>query len=230
MLDFPGMSMTRTDDACILSSNTALCTLSSAVVGGGFLQTRTIINRHVPHNYNGSDPASDLQRFAAAVGCEELFVGMMTGVPMTHMQSATARHGDATVASVITAGLGNVVASGLSKPTHCLPGTINIVVLIDANLVVEAMVNAVITATEAKTGVLVELGTRTEEGYPATGTSTDAMVIACTGRGAPVPYAGPGTWIGYLIGLCVRQGLVKALGEPACSPSAGRELVPKYSS
>lgn len=217
--------MTRTDDACILSSNTALFTLSSAVVGGGFLQTRTIINRRVPHDYNGTDPASDLQRFASAVGCEEIFVGMMTGVPMPRMQSATVRHGDATVASVITAGLGNAVASGLSRPTHCLPGTINIVVLIDANLVVEAIVNAVITATEAKTGVLMALGTRTEEGYPATGTSTDAMVIACTGRGAPVPYAGPGTWIGYLIGSCVRLSLAKALSEYKGSQSANREPV-----
>ncbi len=154
----------------------------------------------------------------------------MTGVPMNHVQSATARHRDATVASAITAGLGNVVASGLSQPTHCLPGTINIIVLIDANLVVDAMVNAVITATEAKTGVLMELGIRTAEGYPATGTSTDAIVIACTGQGAPVPYAGPGTWIGYLIGLCVRQSLIKALGESLCSPPTRRELVPEGSS
>ncbi len=53
------------------------------------------------------------------------------------------------------------------------------------------MVNAVITATEAKTGVLMALNARTKEGDPATGTSTDAIVIACTGRGTPVPYAGP---------------------------------------
>ncbi len=116
MLDFPGMNMTRTDDACILSSKTALFTLSSAVVGGGFLQTRTIINHRVPYDYNCSDPASDLQRFAAAVGCEGLFVGMMTGVPMTAAKSVTAHHGDIAIASVITAGLGNAVASELSKP------------------------------------------------------------------------------------------------------------------
>lgn len=211
MLDFPGVSMSRTDDACILSSNTVLRTLSSAVVGGGFQQTRTIINRHVPHDYNSSDPASDLQRFADTVGCEELFVGMLTGVSMSHVQSVTACHGDVTVASVITAGLGNMVASGLSAPAHYLPGTINIVVLIDANLVVEAMVNAIITATEAKTGVLMDLAIKTKEGYLATGTSTDAIVIACTGSGASVPYAGPGTWIGYLIGSSVRRSLIKAL-------------------
>ena len=37
--------------------------------------------------------------------------------------------------------------------------------------------------------------------------STDAVVVACTGRGKPLFYAGPATTVGWLIGRCVRKGL-----------------------
>jgi adenosylcobinamide hydrolase len=83
--------------------------------------------------------------------------------------------------------------------------------LIDAHLTPAAMVNAVITATEAKTNILLEQSVSTPEGHPATGTSTDAIVIACTGRGKPLPYAGPATLIGSLIGRTVRQTLSQAI-------------------
>ena len=53
----------------------------------------------------------------------------------------------------------------------------------DGALTPAAMVNAVITATEAKTMTLAEWDVRTPEGEPASGTSTDTVVVACTGRG-----------------------------------------------
>jgi adenosylcobinamide hydrolase len=46
------------------------------------------------------------------------------------------------------------------------------------------MVNAVITATEAKSMALIEWDVRTPDGDPASGASTDAVVVACTQRGA----------------------------------------------
>ncbi len=49
------------------------------------------------------------------------------------------------------------------------------ILLIDACLTPAAMVNAVITATEVKTQVLMAHGVRTPEGYAATGTSTDTL-------------------------------------------------------
>jgi adenosylcobinamide amidohydrolase len=46
------------------------------------------------------------------------------------------------------------------------------------------MVNAVITATEAKSMTLVEWDVRTPDGDPASGASTDAVVVAHTRRRA----------------------------------------------
>jgi len=63
-----------------------------------------------------------------------------------------------------------------------------------------------------KVNLLLGRGARTSEGCLATGMSTDAVVVACTGRGDSLPYAGPATPVGWLIGRSVRQALGEALG------------------
>ncbi len=203
--------MQITEEVSIVSCQTSLTTVSSALVGGGFLSTQTIINYHVPSDYNNADPIEELLCFARSRHLEEPFIGMMTAVPLQFTKTRTLRHGNLTVASIITAGLRIAEAAGKSTSTPYIPGTINIIVLLDANLVASALINAIITATEAKTGVLVERNVRTEEGHVATGTITDAIVIACTGRGRPLPYAGPGTSVGFLIGASIRRCLTDAL-------------------
>ncbi len=211
-LDFPGITAALSSEALVLHGAKELQVLASAVVGGGFTRTRCIINRHVHKDYRHSDPTGDLRAYAVDCGIPEPFVGLMTAVYMDRTQTATLRDADMTVAAIVTAGLSNPTTPGLSPPASPLPGTINIILLVDAQLSPAAMVNAVITTTEVKTCLLLERGVRTPEGYPATGTSTDALVVACTGRGAGLPYAGPATRVGWLIGQSVRQALGGALG------------------
>jgi len=54
----------------------------------------------------------------------------------------------------------------------------------------------------------------TSAGLSATGTLTDAVVVAWTGRGATLPYLGPGALGGWLVARAVRravgQGLTRA--------------------
>jgi len=210
-LDFPGVVASLAADALIVRSDQHLRTLASAVVGGGFTRTRCIVNRHVHKDYDDPDPAGDLLTFARARGIDEPFVGLMTAVRLSHARAATRRDGGVRVATVVTAGVGNSTAAGLSPPAVRAPGTVNVIVVVDANLTPSAMVDAVITLTEAKTQLLLERDVRTSGGHPATGTSTDAVVVACTGRGAPLPYAGPVTHVGWLIGRTVRCVLGEAL-------------------
>ena len=80
-----------------------------------------------------------------------------------------------------------------------------------------AMVGAVQVATEAKSGALRDHHVLScQSGAAATGTGTDAVVIACSLRGqGPVHiYSGTHTVIGALIGRvvsdCVTNGLAKA--------------------
>jgi adenosylcobinamide amidohydrolase len=93
------------------------------------------------------------------------------------------------------------------------PGTINVVLLVDGALTPAAMVNAVITATEAKTMTLRAWDVKTPEGDAASGTSTDTVVVACTGRGEELCYAGPATPVGWLAARSVRAAMDRICEE-----------------
>ena len=207
MFPFPGVTLVQDDEALILRSDAPLHMLSSAVVGGGFLRADVIINRHVSKHYDHPDPAADLAAFARGRGVVGPFVGLMTAVYLHNTQVVPLSEAGIRLTLVLTAGFSNSTAAGLSPSATLRPGTINSILLIDARLSPAAMVNAVITATEAKTHALRSWGLQTPDGLPATGTSTDAVVIACTGRGPELPFAGPATPVGHLIGRAVRQGL-----------------------
>ena len=211
-LDFPGVTARRSAEAIVLQSESPLDILASAVVGGGITRSRYIINRHVDKHYHHPDPGQDLQNFAQGYGIAEPFVGLMTAAYLDRAQTVTVHHQELTVTAVVTAGLSNPIAAGLSPPAKLMPGTITLILLLNACLTPAAMVNAVMTATEAKTDILLMQGVVTPEGHRATGTSTDAIVVACTGRGQPLVYAGPATPVGWLVARSVRQSLARALG------------------
>lgn len=206
-MDFPGVTVQHDDEALILRSENPLTMLSSAVVGGGVTQARVIINRHVSKHYDHPDPVADMQDFAVKRGVTEPFVGLMTAVYMKNVRMRIQSVGGVIVGLALTAGYSNKIAAGLTPPVALRPGTINLIFLIDARLTPAAMVNAVISATEAKTAVIHAWQLQTVGGHIATGTSTDAVVIACTNRGPLLPYAGPATPIGAGIAQLVRQEL-----------------------
>jgi iron complex transport system ATP-binding protein len=212
-LDFPGVTLTHTAEVLVVHSQQPLTVLSSAVVGGGLVRVRYLLNRHVHRDYHCLDPAADLVAYARSQGISEAFVGLMTAVSLQKAQTVTLRAAPLTVAAVVTAGTSNATAPGLSPPAMSESGTINMILLIDACLTSAAMVHAIITATEVKTQVLMAHGIRTPEGYAATGTSTDAMAVACTDSGTSLLYAGPVTLVGWLIGRCVRMALGAAMAQ-----------------
>lgn len=112
------------------------------------------------------------------------------------------------VCAWVTVGLGNKARAGAELPSVSLyPGTINTIIVIDGQLTDAAMVNAVITATEAKAAALQSLGVDVD-GQPATGTSTDAVLIATTCRGHLYSYAGTATALGYMIGRTVYEAIM----------------------
>ena len=307
----PGISLVLQGSTLVIASQQPLFLLSSAVLGGGFLQGRYIINHHVSKDYDGEDPAGDLLRVAKDLGLNGPVVGLMTAVDVaravimrestdrkeserdgaseatlstwaSHRTASTKKEGQEaqrpcvaedplTVVTVVTAGVGNpgragapltcaghrlpgetvsreiVTASdgnvpastiapsvpdlsspaaeesnprGLTRPETkpkssgpFRPGTINIILLVDGTLTPAAMVNAVLTATEAKTRALFELGVRCPDGGPATGTTSDAIVVAATGRGQPHQFAGTATVVGQMIGRAVYAAVYQGVEE-----------------
>ncbi|MEP7200176.1 MAG: adenosylcobinamide amidohydrolase [Chloroflexota bacterium] len=210
-LKFPNVHTTLDDRALHVASARDLAVLSSAIVGTDLDTTRHILNMHVHKGYCCDKPEDDLRALARELGITENFVGLLTAVKLERARGAVAQSGALTVAALVTLGLSNPMAAGISAPAMLDVGTINMILLIDGNLTRAAQVNAVITATEAKTLVLIESGVKTRDGSPTTGTSTDAVVVACTGRGERLPYAGTATEIGWLIGRSVRDAVLECL-------------------
>jgi len=223
----PGIAVTVDSAAVRVTSRRPLRVLSSALVGDGLDETREIVNMHVDDVAPDASPERVLRAFAARLGIDEPFVGLMTAAATEHARLAVAAEGALTVAVVVSVGLSNTVCAGVTAPAAPppaptpsaapsappAPGTINVVLLLDAELTPAAMVNAVITATEAKTMALGEWKVLDPGGAPASGTSTDAVVVACTRRGAALDYAGPGTTIGYLAARAVREAIGRICRE-----------------
>ncbi|MFZ5634065.1 MAG: adenosylcobinamide amidohydrolase [Bacillota bacterium] len=199
----------------IVASARPLRVISSAVLGGSLREARYIINHSVDKEYNGSDPEEELRREALRLRLDHDVLGMMTAVSVNHTVLSQGRQEDLAVATLCTAGVGNPGVAG--EPAGKVqgqyqPGTINLILLIDGNPTDAAMVNAVITATEAKTRALFKAKVSLPDGEPVTGTTTDAIVVACTGRGEPLRYAGTATGLGYLIGRTVYKAVLQGVG------------------
>jgi adenosylcobinamide hydrolase len=114
-----------------------------------------------------------------------------------------------------TAGTGNSSRAGTRRKTfsayQC--GTINIFVLIEGSLTPAAVINGIMTVTEAKAAALQDIGIREESGAIATGTTTDSVVLAVSqnpGR-AIHPFAGPATTVGNAIGRLVYGAVYEAV-------------------
>jgi len=223
----PGITVTTGRRAVRVSSARPLTVLSSAVVGGGCGSAREILNVHVDDQYDGERPEDDLAAVAGQLGIAEPFVGLMTAAYTEFSRCAVETLGDLTVAAVVSVGLSNTSAAGVTPPIGAeaaggagaaddaapRPGTINVVLLVDGALSPAAMVNAVITVTEAKTMTLAEWDVKTADGDAASGTSTDAVVVACTGSGELLCYAGPATPVGWLAARAVRTAMTRICEE-----------------
>lgn len=197
--------------------------VSSAPRGGGLTRARYILNHHVMANPQGvfrksvspplGDPARDLGKLAKRLGLEETCVGLMTAVSLRQLVVIREVRRNVWVEGYLTVGVTNAVRAGERMPvvrTHSV-GTINMILITNARLTASAMVGAVQVATEAKAGGLLAAGVPSCSGKGvATGTGTDAVVLAC-GDGPSLRYSGTHTEIGYLIARVVLRGLAKGL-------------------
>ncbi|MEU6546284.1 adenosylcobinamide amidohydrolase [Streptomyces sp. NPDC046859] len=149
--------------------------ISNAVLGGGIGERAWVLNAQVAHGYRRTDPDRHLAELARDAGAHGPGVGLMTAADVRAYGSGR----DGGVTAVATAGLGvrgwtadwtadwTAVAA-----TAVRPGTVNIVVAVPVALTDAALVNTVMTATEAKVQALVDAG------LDCSGTPTDAVCVA----------------------------------------------------
>ncbi|MFC4585006.1 adenosylcobinamide amidohydrolase [Sphaerisporangium corydalis] len=185
--------------------------ISSAMVGGGIGPGEWVLNAQVVGAYSRMDPIEHLRELAPGGPG----VGMMTAASVAHYTRA----GDAGVEAVATVGLRVPTlaalpegvpdrelwpavrdrAAGRSVPPDRVvsggrvafpaPGTINIIVSVPVAMCDAALVNTVMTVTEAKSQALAEAG------YACTGTASDAVCVAVRAEGPEELFGGPrSTW------------------------------------
>jgi len=183
-----------------------LLVVASAPLGGGLGRREWVINAQVPPTYARVDPEDHLIELATSNGLSGQGVGMLTAVDLR------------TVRREVDGGACVDVSVGLTVPTWAAapdesrqrrspaPGTINIVGIVPERLSPAAMVNAVMSVTEAKAQALREAG------IPGTGTASDAVCIACPDDGPAHGFGGPRSQWGSRLARAVHRAVASGGG------------------
>ena len=206
--------------------------VSSAVLNGGAVKADHILNLNVRDQYNKGLKVQQRPDLSLAQYCRNrcwsgTTVGLMTAASMDSFRMVQATEQGVEIFVLVTSGLSNARRAGdyaeyrrIGNPQYN-PGTINIICLTTAVLTQAAMIEAVITATEAKTAALQDLGIKSPASEaPATGTGTDAIAIAgaCGHGSIKVQYCGKHVIFGEILAKLVIEALTSSLhceGEEA---------------
>lgn len=182
-----------------------------------------------------------LRVLAAELGLDpDHATGMGTAAEMENAIIAVKSYRELTVTAIVTGGVeGNGGRAGdpatyyapQEKLKSHKPGTINIILVIDADLPAGILARALVTCTEAKTAALQELmaGSRYSSGL-ATGSGTDQTIIVANPQ-SDLYFEGAGKHakLGELIGLAVKEAVTKALAkQTGLSPEMQHSMLRRW--
>lgn len=229
-----GDQVFRYNNSIIVELAPGRSTLSTSWLNGGYREDlRYIYNHQVLHESDDSHEAGSLEggsidAYAAIIaqrlGLEPSYsTGLMTAANMENVAISTHCFRNLEVTAVVTGGI-DINGGRAGDPASyyeedgqfkMMPGTINIILLIGANVPQYAMLNALVTATEAKTVAIQELMAPSQysEGI-ATGSGTDMIaVVADKTSTNHLTDAGKHSKLGELIGKSVIEATQKALAQ-----------------
>lgn len=148
--------------------------------------------------------------------------GLSTAASMDNVSVQTMSYEDFSVTAIVTGGIKNN-AGRIGDPAtwheksevsyQVKPGTINIILYIDADLSEGALARALVSCTEAKTAAIQELlaPSRYSRGL-ATGSGTDGTIIVCNADSHTyLTNAGKHSKLGEYIGKTVKKAVKEAL-------------------
>lgn len=202
-----------------IKSDRRLRTISSAIHGGGMNNLHDIVNFKVPKTYNCEAPKLDLSFRLSQLGISENdAAALMTAATLDDAGWAEVQGAQWSILVCVTAGFSNAARVGGEYLRSLEPGTINAIVIIDGYMTEEALVESVITVTEAKAAALSDLAVTCLDGRIATGTTTDAVVVGATQTPeyqseCPIEYTGLATEFG--------ECLARAVYTAICESSRG---------
>ncbi len=209
-MDQPQLLSRREDGAELAMAlwrfGSPLMALSSAPYGGGWGMRRWILAAQVADGYSRADPAAHLAELARGLALEGPGIGMLTAVDVR----LVAASGEDGVTAAATVGITHpswaaAEDAGIAAPvtdTAIVAGTVNIVAALDRRLSRAALVNAVMTVTEAKSQALWDAG------FAGTGTPSDAVAVLCAPSGPAEAFGGPRSRWGSRLARAVHRAVL----------------------
>lgn len=227
--------------------------LSTSPLNGGYQEGLATVFNHsvqtehgVEHKLRAPTYAEHMRLIAAELGLDpERSAGISTAAVMENVALQEERFEDLTVTALVTGGVevnGGRVGDPASfheragktemlKSGMINPGTINILLLIDADLPPGTLTRALVTCTEAKTAALQELmaGSHYSQGL-ATGSGTDGTILVANPESAlKLTHAGKHAKLGELIGQAVKKAVKEALyRQTGLSPQKQHSLLRRW--
>ncbi len=203
------LSVLVRDGAMVMDLLRCTTLISSGPHRGGLTSSRYVVNYTVSTDFCPVDvPASIVAKLTALGLPPEQCTACLTAVKVENCTSAQACDGSVCCTVWVTAGIGNLSSPGLTAVFAPAPGTINIIALVQADVPPSALVEAVQIITEVKARTLA--GRLTQDGHPATGTSTDTVTVVQL-PGPPSPYCGAVTPVGFCLAQATQKALLSAL-------------------
>lgn len=201
--------------------------LSTSLFRGGYFENLTgVFNHNTDHNGGMcamENYYDNMRQVAQKTGLDpDAVSGMGTAALMENVDIQKVTYENLTVTAIVTGGVevnGGRVGdpadhfNPVEKTIFEKPGTINIMLVIDADLPAGVLARALVTCTEAKTAALQELmsGSNYSHGL-ATGSGTDqTIVIANSESDLYLLSAGKHSKLGELIGRVVKKAVKEAL-------------------
>ncbi|MGC8608072.1 MAG: adenosylcobinamide amidohydrolase, partial [Vulcanisaeta sp.] len=190
--------------------------LASTVDGGLRNGIKYLLHHQVPKNFN-EDPIREVERTHRELSInsnEAITFLTATELPKNHVMHSEASN-NIEVEVSITIGLTNPYKIEGPEIKTWLTGmsTINMAIIINKPLAIQAMIDAITLAAQAKALTLAEL-----TGNRMHGTTSDAIAILTPINGNREPYAGPATAIGRAVVYAIRGTLIKAYEIYRASP------------
>jgi adenosylcobinamide amidohydrolase len=204
--------------------------LSTSVLNGGYRENLTAVFNHdcnpgagMACTLRAPTYEEHMRLIAHELGIDpDTAAGIGTAASMENVAIQSASYETLTVTAVVTGGVevnGGRVGDPatyfkpMEKSSLYKPGTINIMLVLDADIPSGVLTRALVTCTEAKTAALQELmaGSNYSNGL-ATGSGTDStIVIANPASPLYLEDAGKHSKLGELIGCVVKQAVKEAL-------------------
>lgn len=238
-----GEIVERTDDAVVIRFPGPRTVLSTSWLNGGYRDDLEVVFNHQIslEACDACHTGGSVQQYLAGVARDlgldpETATGLITRAEMKNTAIVTESFRDLSVTAIVTAGIdknggrAGDPASYYENGDSVEPvgGTINTIILINADLPEYAMTRAVMTATEAKAAALQQLMARSiySSGI-ATGSGTDMIVIVADPSSSQhLSNTGKHSKLGELIGRTVIQATAAALEmETGLSPASQRDVL-----